>query len=43
MREEEMATIGGLIHRVLVGRDDDAELGAVRAEILELCAQFQPY
>jgi len=43
MREEQMATIGGLIHRVLVGRDDDAEVAAVRNEILELCAQFKPY
>jgi glycine hydroxymethyltransferase len=43
MREEQMAIIGGLIHRVLVGRDDDAELAAVRTEILGLCAQFTPY
>jgi glycine/serine hydroxymethyltransferase len=43
MREEQMATIGGLIHRVLVGRDDDAEVAAVRNEILDLCAQFKPY
>jgi glycine hydroxymethyltransferase len=43
MREEQMATIGGLIHRVLVGRDDETELGAVRNEILDLCTQFKPY
>ena len=43
MREEQMTTIGGLIHRVLVGRDDDSEIAAVRHEILELCAQFRPY
>ena len=43
MREEQMATIGGLIHRVLVGRDDEGEIAAVRTEILQLCAQFKPY
>ena len=43
MREEQMATIGGLIHRVLVGREDEGELAAVRTEILELCVQFKPY
>ena len=43
MREEQMATIGGLIHRVLVGREDEGEIAAVRTEILELCAQFKPY
>ena len=43
MREEQMATIGGLIHRVLVGREDEGEIAAVRTEILQLCAQFKPY
>jgi glycine/serine hydroxymethyltransferase len=38
-----MATIGALIHRVLVGRDDDAEVRAVRDEISTLCSKFQPY
>ena len=33
MGEPEMATIGALIHRVLVGRDDDAEIAAVRDEV----------
>jgi glycine hydroxymethyltransferase len=43
MKEAEMATIGSLIHRVLVGRDDDAEIAAVRAEVLDLCSRFTPY
>ena len=43
MLEPEMATIGALIHRVLVGRDDDAEVRAVRDEISTLCSKFQPY
>ncbi|HEV3227424.1 MAG TPA: serine hydroxymethyltransferase [Acidimicrobiales bacterium] len=43
MRDQHMAVLGGLIHRVLVGRDEAAELAAVRAEILELCAQHKPY
>jgi glycine hydroxymethyltransferase len=43
MREAEMATIGELIHRVLVGRADDAEIAAVRDEVLTLCSKFQPY
>jgi glycine hydroxymethyltransferase len=43
MKEAEMAIIGSLIHRVLVGRDDDAEIAAVRAEVLDLCSRFTPY
>jgi glycine hydroxymethyltransferase len=43
MREPEMATIGALIHRVLVGRDDESEIAAVRAEVNDLCARFTPY
>ncbi len=43
MREPEMATIARLIHRVLVGRDDQGEIAAVRAEVAELCARFAPY
>ena len=43
MKETEMATIGSLIHRVLVGREDDAELAAVRDEVLGLCSRFTPY
>ena len=43
MREPEMATIGGLIHRGLVGRDDDSEIAAIRDEVATLCSKFTPY
>ena len=43
MKETEMATIGSLIYRVLVGRDDDAEVAAVREEVAGLCSRFIPY
>src|SRR5262245_8575789 len=43
MTESEMATVGGLIHRVLVGRGDDAEIAAVRDEVSALCSKFTPY
>jgi len=43
MREPEMATIGGLIHRALVGRGDDAEIAAVHDEVATLCSKFTPY
>ena len=43
MGEAEMATIAALIHRTLVGREDEAELGAVRDEVLALCSKFTPY
>jgi glycine hydroxymethyltransferase len=43
MREPEMVSIGGLIHRALVGRDDDAELAAVRDEVGTLCSKYAPY
>jgi glycine hydroxymethyltransferase len=43
MKEAEMATIGALLHRVLVGRDDDAEIAAVRDQVLALCERFTPY
>jgi len=39
----EMATIGDLIHRVLVRGDDDGELVAVRDEVRALCSGFAPY
>jgi len=39
----EMDTVAGLIHRTLVGREDEAELAAVRSEILALCEQHPPY
>ena len=43
MREAEMATVAALIDRVLRGRDDEAEVAAVRDEILALCSKFEPY
>jgi glycine hydroxymethyltransferase len=43
MGEPEMATIGSLIHRVLVGREDEAEIAAVRDEVHTLCSKFVPY
>jgi glycine hydroxymethyltransferase len=43
MREPEMAQIASLIHRVLVGRDDEGEVAAVRDEVAALCSKFAPY
>ncbi|HET6950923.1 MAG TPA: serine hydroxymethyltransferase, partial [Acidimicrobiales bacterium] len=43
MREPEMGDVAGLIHRVLVGRDDEAEVAAVRDEVVALCSKFAPY
>jgi len=43
MGEAEMVQIGGLIHRVLAHREDEAELAAVRDEVMALCSKFAPY
>jgi glycine hydroxymethyltransferase len=43
MGAEEMAAIAGLIARALRGRDDEAELAAVRDEVATLCSKFTPY
>jgi glycine hydroxymethyltransferase len=43
MGPAEMDTVADLIHRTLVGRTDDAELTAVRDEVLALCGKFPPY
>jgi len=43
MAEPEMATIASLIHRTLVGREDEAEITAVRDEVRALCEKHQPY
>jgi glycine hydroxymethyltransferase len=43
MGTAEMATIADLIHRTLVGREDDAELAAVRDDVVALCSKFTPY
>ncbi len=43
LREAEMGDVASLIHRTLVGRDDEAELAAVRDEVVALCSKFAPY
>jgi glycine hydroxymethyltransferase len=43
MREPEMADVADLIHRALVGREDEAEVAAVRDEVVALCSKFAPY
>jgi glycine hydroxymethyltransferase len=43
MAEEEMATIAGLISRVLRTRGDEAAVANVRAEVEALCAKFPVY
>jgi glycine hydroxymethyltransferase len=43
MVEAEMGEVARLIHRVLVGRDDEAEVAAVRDEVAALCSKFAPY
>jgi glycine hydroxymethyltransferase len=43
MGAAEMATIAELIHRVLVGREDDAAIAAVRDGVVALCSKFAPY
>jgi glycine hydroxymethyltransferase len=43
LREAEMATVAELIHRALVGREDETEVAAVRDEVVALCSKFAPY
>lgn len=43
MTEPEMVRIAEFIARVLGSPDDETEIKAVRAEVEELCAGFQPY
>jgi glycine hydroxymethyltransferase len=43
MTEPDMAGIAGLIARALRHRDDDAELAAVRDDVVTLCSKFTPY
>ncbi|MGH9211604.1 MAG: serine hydroxymethyltransferase [Acidimicrobiales bacterium] len=43
MAEPEMAEIGGFIHRVLTHREDEAEIAAVRDEVVALCSKYAPY
>ncbi len=39
----EMATIAEMLARALRGREDDAALASVRADVEALCAKFTPY
>jgi glycine hydroxymethyltransferase len=43
MGVEEMAIVAGLLARALRGRDDEAEVAAVRDEVAALCSKFTPY
>jgi glycine hydroxymethyltransferase len=43
LREAEMAAVADLIHRALVGREDEGEIAAVRDEVVALCSKFAPY
>lgn len=43
MREPEMAQVAELIDRALRAGNDDAELAAVRDDVVALCSKFQPY
>jgi glycine hydroxymethyltransferase len=43
MTEPEMARIAELIARALRGRDDAAEVAAVRDDVAALCSKFTPY
>jgi glycine hydroxymethyltransferase len=43
LREPEMELVGELIARALKAPDDDRSLGAIRAEVEELCRKFPLY
>jgi glycine hydroxymethyltransferase len=43
MTEDQMPAIAGFIARTLRAREDDAEIAAVRAEVVALCTDFTPY
>jgi glycine hydroxymethyltransferase len=43
MKEPEMAIVAELITRALRGREDAAELAAVREDVAVLCGKFTPY
>jgi glycine hydroxymethyltransferase len=43
MAGPQMETVARLIGRTLRGRDDEATISAVRAEVADLCAAFPPY
>jgi glycine hydroxymethyltransferase len=43
LRREEFVTVAALMARALRSRTDAAEIARVRAEVAELCANFNPY
>ena len=43
MGTDEMAVVADLIHRTLVGREDETEIAAVREDAANLCGKFTPY
>jgi glycine hydroxymethyltransferase len=43
MKEPQMVVVASLIARTLRHRDDESEVQAIRAEVSELCAMFDPY
>jgi glycine hydroxymethyltransferase len=43
MTDDQMPAIADLIARTLRARENDAEIAAVRAEVVALCADFTPY
>jgi glycine hydroxymethyltransferase len=43
MGASEMAEIARFIHRVLTHREDEAEIAAVRDEVVALCSKYEPY
>jgi glycine/serine hydroxymethyltransferase len=43
MKEPEMAQVAELIDRAIRAGKDDAELAAVRDDVVALCSKFPPY
>jgi glycine hydroxymethyltransferase len=43
LKEGEFATVAGLMARALRGREDEAVIAEVRAEVAGLCSTFNPY
>jgi len=43
MKEPEMVQIAELIARTLRNREDEQQIGVIRAEVAELCSKFPAY
>jgi glycine hydroxymethyltransferase len=43
MGPAQMAVIAELVARTLTARTDEGEIAAIRGEVADLCAAFQPY